>query len=609
MLRYTLQQFAATRLYSDVVAYSPDGQQIAHITDTTGQFNLWTIPSGGGIPRQLTTFKDNTVRNVVWSPDGKQIWFQADHDGDEQHQMYLVGAAHGWPQALTNNPEAQFNIGDWSGEWMAYTANDVAPESMNVILRHTETGETRRLTTEGLFFAVDWSPNGRYLTLVQFDGNTNQNIHVYDHDTGGIFNATPHEGDVINFAAGWAADNSGFYMATNAGREFQGVAFYDLATRTWEWVFAPDHDVEIFSLSHDGRIAVFGVNEGGATRLYGRDTVTGEVLSLPQLPLGVVRTLDVSPDGTRIAIIFERPQEATNLYEFNLATGEMIALGQSMLGGIDPMDMVEPELVHYPTFDGRMIPAWLYKPKDTVEGMRYPVILSIHGGPEAQERPRYAYEGVYQYLLSRGFGILAPNIRGSTGYGITYQSLIHRDWGGAELKDIEHAAVYLRSLDWVDSNRLAVYGGSFGGFATLSAITRLPDYWAVGVDIVGPSNLVTFAKAVPPFWRPTMKRWVGDPEEDYDFLMERSPITYVDQIRAPLLVIQGAKDPRVVKNESDQLVERIRANGGDVEYFVDEEEGHGATRRANRFQWWTRITRFLEERLLDEPVVDGTSDA
>jgi dipeptidyl aminopeptidase/acylaminoacyl peptidase len=270
-----------------------------------------------------------------------------------------------------------------------------------------------------------------------------------------------------------------------------------------------------------------------------------------------------------------------------------------MLGGIDPADLVEPELVEFPTFDGRKIPAWLYRPKNG--SGPYPVVLSIHGGPEAQERPTYAYNGLYQYLLNHGFGVLAPNIRGSTGYGISYQKLIHRDFGGAELKDIEGAAKYLRSLDWVDQNRIAVFGGSFGGFATLSAVSRLPEYWALGIDLVGPSNLITFVKNVPPFWKPLMKAWVGDPDEDRDMLIERSPITYVDNIRVPMLVIQGAKDPRVVKGESDQMVERLRERGQDVRYYVDEEEGHGATRRANQLKWWKMVVDYLEEYLLDEP--------
>ncbi len=189
--------------------------------------------------------------------------------------------------------------------------------------------------------------------------------------------------------------------------------------------------------------------------------------------------------------------------------------------------------------------------------------------------------------------VLAPNIRGSSGYGMSYQKLIHRDWGGDELKDIEHAAQWLREQSWADTERLAVYGASFGGFATLSAMTRLPEYWRCGIDLVGPANLVTFARAVPPHWRASMKKWVGDPDEDADFLMERSPITYVDKIRAPLLVLQGARDPRVVKPESDQMVEKLRALGREVEYHVFEDEGHDFSKRSNQLQAYRLIAAFL----------------
>lgn len=229
------------------------------------------------------------------------------------------------------------------------------------------------------------------------------------------------------------------------------------------------------------------------------------------------------------------------------------------------------------------------------------MVLSIHGEPEAQERPEYAYTGLYQYLLSRGIGVLAPNIRGSTGYGISYQKRIHRDWGGAELEDIRHAAEYLRTLAWVDASRLAIFGGSFGGFATLSALARLPEYWAAGVDLVGPSNLVTFLESVPPCWRPTMRNWLGDAEADRDFLLERSPITYVERIRAPLLVIQGANDPRVVQAESDQLVEGLRQRGLDVTYYVDERGGYGPASREDGKRWMRMIAEYLEAKLLAAP--------
>jgi dipeptidyl aminopeptidase/acylaminoacyl peptidase len=421
---------------------------------------------------------------------------------------------------------------------------------------------------------------------------------LLDRQTNTVTNTTAHEGETLFFPGAWAHDDSGFYLVTNKGREFTGLAFYKLADKKWDWVETPDHDIENVAVSKDGRLLLWVVNENGASKLYGRDLTTGQALKMPNLPTGVIDNIDLNPDGTRAALIYTNSGEAANLYEIDLKTGDMIALGQSMIGGIDLSEMIVPESVEYKTHDGRMIPAWLYRPKGNGQ---FPVILSIHGGPEAQERPRYMYNGLYQYLLNRGFGILAPNIRGSTGYGISYQKLIHRDWGGAELKDIEYAAKYLQSLDWVDKNRIAVYGGSFGGFATLSAATRLPDYWALAIDLVGPSNLLTFVNSVPPHWRSVMKSWVGDAEEDHDMLVERSPITYVDQIRVPMLVIQGAKDPRVNKAESDQMVERIRKNGGDVRYYVDENEGHGATRRENAIKWYKMIAEYVEEYLLDEP--------
>jgi len=537
--KYLFDQFTATRSYNSP-AYSPDGKRIAYVDNTTGQYNLWTIPSGGGFPTQLTAFTDNTLRGLSWSPDGEQILFLADQNGDEMNQVYLIGTRGGWPEALTNAMQAQHAMSGsaWSpdGRQTAYCANDVVPTDVQIILRDMHTGETRRpIEISGTLYSMEWSPNGRMLTVVNITSNTNQDILVLDLQSGEVTNATPHEGNTVFFPGPWARDNSGFYIITNQGREYNGLAFYDLAKKRWDWVETPEQDIEQLSLSHDGRALVWAVNQDGASKLAGRDLQTGAALKLPGLPLGVINSMDIAPDGNRLVMVLVRPKEAANLYEVDLTSGAMKALGQSMIGGIAMDDLVEPELVRFPTFDGRMIPAWLYRPQGTE---RFPVVLSIHGGPEAQERPAYNYNGLYQYLLDRGFGVLAPNIRGSTGYGISYQKLIHRDFGGDELKDIEHAAKYLRSLDWVDSKRIAVMGGSFGGFATLSAISRLPEYWALGVDLVGPSNLVTFARAVPPFWKRFMKEWVGDPDEDYDFLMERSPITYVDQIRVPLLVIQ-----------------------------------------------------------------------
>jgi dipeptidyl aminopeptidase/acylaminoacyl peptidase len=256
-------------------------------------------------------------------------------------------------------------------------------------------------------------------------------------------------------------------------------------------------------------------------------------------------------------------------------------------------ELIEPELVAFPSSDGHAIPAWLYRAAG--DGPR-PVVLYIHGGPEAQERP--GYKAFAQYLCSRGISVLAPNIRGSTGYGKSYQRLIYRDWGGGDLRDFQAAADWLRSSDWVDPERLGVVGMSYGGFAVLTCLSRLPELWAAGVDGFGPSNLVTLIETAPPWWWRMDLEQIGHPVEDRDRLLAASPLTYAEAIRAPLLVIQGAKDPRVVQAESDQLVDRLRALGRDVEYELFEDEGHGFTRYENEVRAWRLIVEFIERHLL-----------
>jgi dipeptidyl aminopeptidase/acylaminoacyl peptidase len=382
-------------------------------------------------------------------------------------------------------------------------------------------------------------------------------------------------------------------MQSDQDREFTGLGFHDLESG-FRWVETPDADVESFALSSDGRYLTWVVNEDGYSALKVRDLSSGELVTLPDVPGGVVGAMDISGTGGKIGLLLAQPTGPAEVFVIDLEQSTTTRLTWSALGGIDSETMITPELITYETFDGKQIPAWLYKPEG--DGP-FPFVFSIHGGPEAQERPTYLYSGLYQYLLSRGIGVLAPNIRGSTGYGKSYQRLIHRDFGGDDLKDFQAGAEYLRAQEFVDSDRIAVFGGSYGGFATLSCVSRLPEYWACAVDIVGPSNLVTFAKAVPPTWRRMMANWVGDPYTEVDFLMERSPITYVDQITAPLFVIQGANDPRVVKGESDQIVERLRERGVDVKYDVYEDEGHGFTRRSNEVKAMGDTAAFLKQHL------------
>jgi dipeptidyl aminopeptidase/acylaminoacyl peptidase len=599
------EQFFAVRRFSSALAFTADGANLLFASNISGQFNLWRVPVEGGWPDQLTAFTDETVRGMGVSPTDGTIVLCADHDGDEFHQLYSLDPDRGWPEKVTDEPQVQHFVGAdaWSpdGTKFAYAANARTPTDMECWVRDVETGETRAVFGAGMFsFPRAWSPDGSKLLAVDFRNNSDTSIHLIDPEGGSSRELTPHDEDAIFFPCAWATDGSGFYLVTDEGAEFRGLAFYDLAADRYDWVEEPAHDVEDVRSSSDGRVLAWLVNEDGYDRLRLRDLETGRDLSAPELPdgarphlTGAEPPLAVSADGSHAALIVASPRRPPEVWVVETETGSASPVTDSRLGGLREEDLVDVELVSFPTFDGRDIPAWLYRPSGDGKA---PVVLSIHGGPEAQEKP--VYQPVYQYLLSRGIGVLATNIRGSTGYGKSYQRLVQRDWGGGDMQDWEHAVKWLRDQDWVDPDRIGVYGGSYGGFAVLTCVTRLPKYWAAAVDIFGPSNLVTFAKAVPPTWKRFIARFVGDPETEVDFLMERSPITYVENVQTPLLVIQGATDPRVVKGESDQMVEKLRSLGREVDYVVFDDEGHGFTKRPNELKAYRLAAEWLEQHLL-----------
>jgi dipeptidyl aminopeptidase/acylaminoacyl peptidase len=597
----------AVRRFSGGLAFSNDGAYVYFISNISGQFNLWRVPVEGGWPDQLTAFADETVRFISVSPVDGRIAIGADTDGDEFHQIYLHDPDGGWPEKITDDPQVQHYVGGgaWSpdGTKLAYAANARTPTDMEVWIRDLESGETRPVFGEGMYaFPGGWSPDGSKLLTLDFRNNSDTSLHLVDVESGETQELTPHEDYALFFPGPWAADGSGVYIVTDAGSEFRGLAFYDLEAGTYDWVDGePQADVDDVTSSTDHRYLAWLVNEAGWDRLRVRDLETGTDLPEADIPKGARPHLTgfepppaLSPDGSLAAVILAGPRRPPEVWVVETETGNGRAVTESRIGGLREEDLVDVDLISYPTFDGRDIPAWLYRP-DTTD--RVPVVLAIHGGPEAQERP--VYQPLYQYLLSRGIAVLATNIRGSTGYGKSYQRLIQRDWGGGDLKDWDHAVQWLKDQDWVDPDRIGVFGGSYGGFAVLSCVTRLPDHWAAAVDIFGPSNLVTFARAVPPTWKRMMKRFVGDPDEDQEMLIERSPLTYIDNVRAPLLVIQGATDPRVVKPESDQLVEKLRSMGRTVEYEVFEDEGHGFTKRPNELKAMRLSAEWLGRYLLD----------
>ena len=283
------------------------------------------------------------------------------------------------------------------------------------------------------------------------------------------------------------------------------------------------------------------------------------------------------------------------MWTLDVATGDArVALTSTF--GVPSAELVEPELLRIPAADGD-IPCFVYRP----HGARGPVpaVLYPHGGPEGQSRPAFAAHLTHlAAIVHRGMALVVPNIHGSTGYGRAWQVAIHKDWGGIDLRDLRAVSDWMTKQPDFDQKRLAVYGGSYGGFATLMCVTRIPELWRCAVDVFGVANLITMLESAQPNWRRFLARWIGDVERDREKLVERSPITHIENVRCPMLILQGENDPRVPKEESDQVVERLRGLGRRVEYIVYSGEGHGFTKRANAEDAYGRILDFLTKELL-----------
>lgn len=586
------ERFFAVRRFGPTLAFTADGTGVLFVSNISGQFNLWRVPVTGGWPEQLTAYTDSTVRSIAVRNDGL-IAFSADADGDEYHRVYLL--EDGWPREIAGGDEVQHTLTadafSPDGTQIAYAANARKPTDGEVWVCDVGGGEARPVFGEDMYaFPAGWSPDGTKLLTLEFRGNTDQSLHLVDIATGESESLMPHDEPAKFLPGPWLTDGSGFSFLTDTDAEFMGLARFDLAARTWSYTQQPAADVEGLAASDDGSVLAWIENDRGWSKLRIQDRPE------PKLPPGTSHqwgpVLAMSRDGARVAVLWDEPRRGQNIYVVDTATGEAVRVTDSSMGLPPANTLVEPELVAYPTWDDREIPAWLFRAP--VDGP-HPVVVYIHGGPESQERA--GYKAFAQYLCSRGISVLAPNIRGSTGYGKTYQRMIYRRWGDVDLKDWEAAAQWLRAQEWADAGRIGVLGGSYGGFAVLTCMSRLPHLFAAGVDVFGPSNLITLLQTAPPTWRRMFREWVGDVDEDHDMLVAASPLTYADQIRSPLLVIQGAKDPRVVKAESDQLVERLRALGTPVEYEVFEDEGHGFTRYANEMRAYKLMVEFLERHL------------
>ncbi|MCZ6676827.1 MAG: S9 family peptidase [Candidatus Poribacteria bacterium] len=573
--------------------FSPNGKQIAFLTNITGVPQVWRIDAPGGWAHQLTFYTER-ITGVSWAPKGNLLVFGMDMGGNEREQLFLMRSDGSETLPLTDHPEAIHQFGGWSHDatQIAFAANRRSFADFDLYVQDVATGEARCVFEgTGYYAVVDWSPDDQQLLVSQAFSSFHQKLMLLDLASGKMHDITQDDEPVCYQGAQWAPEGNAIYFATDKDRDFLALVRYDLEIGTQQGIAAPDWDIEGVKLSKDGSLLAYVTNQDGYSHLTLCNAKTGESIWTFDLE-GAIGQMDFSVD--KLALTRDTPAQNMDVWLLDLHTHTLEQATFSAHAGIPQRSFIEPQLIRYATFDDRQIPAFFYLPTGAKEG-ETPVIVYIHGGPEGQSRP--SFNPIFQYFLQRGFALFVPNVRGSTGYGKAYSHLDDVYLRMDSVKDIIAGVDWLKASRYIHPDRIAVMGGSYGGFMTLACVTQYPDLWAAGVDIVGIANFVTFLQNTGAYRRKLREPEYGSLEQDAEFLREISPIHYVDQITAPMLVIQGANDPRVPQNESDQMVEAIRQRGGVVEYILFEDEGHGVVKLPNRIRAYTAIGDFLEQHL------------
>jgi dipeptidyl aminopeptidase/acylaminoacyl peptidase len=565
-------------------------------SDLGGTMQLYLKRPGEGGLVQLTDLRDPV--GGFFLPASGRILLQMDEGGNELEQLYVLDAEPGAaPQPLVVEP-GYFHrtpAASRDGRLLAYTSNRRNGVDFDVYARELDSGGERLVFAPGGWCDVaGFSPDGSLLAvLVATERSGDNDLHLVDVESGESFSAVPHDDDSEVGPPAWLPEGDAFLFATSVGRDTVAIARYVLAGRIWSYVIEAERDLRC-AIDEAGRTLLVDWNADGYTRLELRDPRSFELRREVELPgRGVAAGFVFSRDGRRLAYHFSSPLVAGDVWICDTEAGASERLTESP-SEVPADDLVEPELHRFTSFDGESVPVFLYRPAG---GGPFPVVVMIHGGPEAQLRP--IFSPLAQYFVTNGFAVAAPNVRGSTGYGKRYE---HLDDVRRRLDSVHDLAAlhdWLGAVDRVDAGRAILYGGSYGGYMVLAGLAFQPERWAAGIETVGISSLVTFLEHTAPWRRAFREREYGSLEHDREFLLDVSPLTHVDRIRAPLFIIHGANDPRVPVGEARQIHRSLTERGIPCELLVYDDEGHGLKRLGNRLDAYPRAIAFLERVLED----------
>ena len=577
------------------------GNDAILVTTRFGETNqVHRVAQPMGMREQITFYREPTVA-VQAQPGRGGFVFGKDEGGSEFWQLYRYDLATREATRITDGGRSRNEAPLWShdGTQVAFTSTMRNGRDSDIWIQASDSAPRNVLSQGGTWFATDFSRDGRKL-LVQRTVSINETYPGELDLATGALTMFPVDGGKAAFGPfRYAPDGKGAYYTSDEGTEFRTLRYHapGMATPIMLSSGIP-WDVTGFDIADDGKHLVFATNEDGIGKLHLRTLPDHREVALPDLPVGVIGGFGFSPDGTRIAVTLNTATSPSDVHVIDIAARTLTRWTQSEVGGLDTSRFVAPSLVRYESFDGLSVPAFYYRPANVPEGRKLPVVIQIHGGPEAQAFPSFSPS--IQYLVNEmGIAVLVPNVRGSSGYGKTYLQLDNGFKRKDSVKDIGALLDWIAAQPELDASRVGVSGGSYGGYMVLATMVDYPERIAAGINVVGISNFVTFLEATESYRRDLRRVEYGDERDPAmrAFMQEIAPLNNAGRIAAPLFVAQGANDPRVPISEADQIVRAVRANGRDVWYLVFTDEGHGFAKKGNA-DWFNAATMMFWQRHL-----------
>ncbi len=598
--QYTIEQFMDTEKVGGA-AFSFDEKSILFHSNKTGIFNVYSLPVGGGALKQFTNSTRESTYLVSAFPADSRFLYTHDTGGNENSHIYLR-QADGSEKDLTPGENVKANFLGWRYDRKAFLISTNARNAKFFDVYQVSTTDLKpRLLFQddvGLAFS-DFARNGRFLAFTKSGRSTSDSdVYIYNTETKELKDVTTHDGDEKNVAQVFDLNSHYLYFLSDQGGEFSYIARYDLSNSERAEVQKASWDITGMTFSRNGKYCVVTTNEDARSKISITEVASNRAVDLPNLPDGDITDVAISDSEAKMAFYHNGSRSPADLYSYDFGTRKVARLTKSLSSQINQADLIQGKVVRFKSFDGLAIPAILYQPGSVAAGESVPALVRVHGGPGGQAR--LTYSPSTQFLVNHGYTVLDVNNRGSSGYGKTFFAADDRKHGREPLWDCVEGKKYLISLGNVDAKRIGIFGGSYGGYMVLAALTFKPEEFAVGVDMFGISNWVRTLKSIPAYWeaeRKSLYAEIGDPVAQENMLRDISPLFHADQIVHPLLVLQGANDPRVLKAESDEIVDAVKKKGGVAEYLVFEDEGHGFSKKSNEIRAWQTVLTFLDKYL------------